>query len=299
MSGADLANAESPDTIEGTAASGSTAEGGRDNFTFAGQLTALTLEGGPARVYVNGEQIDPAQYQSTSITPTPTSTETPEPKIGPDPPFDAEALATGHESGLQSAGNFLVNDSSTLRDPTADGPETDRRGARVDLGANTAHQVSHPTAETTRYTYAEGATAYKKEVLEGFDDPKYEVEELGRPLAASLIADERVYETVHAIDYNRAGTTTRDGTRLTVYVANGTDSIDTSKPLFRDEDISTFSSTLVLNPETGVVHTLQTERTTDYLSSGEPVTIKETLRFSEVGSTSVEQPSWVDRLKNR
>ena len=36
MSGADLVNVESPDTIEGIAASGSTAEGGRDNFTFTG-----------------------------------------------------------------------------------------------------------------------------------------------------------------------------------------------------------------------------------------------------------------------
>lgn len=299
MSGADLVNAESPDTTEGTTASGSTAEGGQDNFTFAGQLTALTLEGGPARVYVNGEQIDPAQYQSTTPTSTVTPTATPEPSVGPAPPLDAEALAAGHERGLQSAGSFLVNASSTLRDPTADGSETDSRGARVDLGTNTAYQVSYPTEGATRYTYAEGATAYKKEVLEGFEDPKYEVEELGRPLAESLVADEQVYETVLAVDYERAGTTTRDGTRLAVYVANGTDSIDTSKPAFRDEEISAFSSTLVLDPETGVVYSLETERTTDYLSSGEPVTIQETLRFSAVESTSVEQPSWVGRLKNR
>jgi hypothetical protein len=82
-----------------------------------------------------------------------------------------------------------------------------------------------------------------------------------------------------------------------VYVANGTDSVDTGT-LYRGEDITGFSSTLVINPETGVVHRLQTERTTDAFSVGEPVTVVETLAFSNVGSTTVEQPDWVEQLKN-
>ena len=103
---------------------------------------------------------------------------------------------------------------------------------------------------------------------------------------------------MRAVDYERAGTVTRDGNRLAVYVANGSDSVDTGEPAFEGEDISAFSSTLVIDPETGIVHTLRTERTTDYLSSGEPVTIEETLRFSEVGTANVDQPAWVDRLKD-
>lgn len=246
----------------------------------------------------------PTDTPTSTATPTPTATATPtatpEPAaVGPDPPLDAEALANDHERGLRAAGTFVVNESSTLRDPTADGPETDRRDAQVDVDSETAYQVSRPTAEATRYTYADGATAYKKEVLEGFDDPQYEVDELGRPLSETLLADQRIYETVRVIDYERAGTVTREGRTLAVYVANGTDSVDTSRSAFRGEDISTFRSTLVLDPETGVVHTLRTERTTDYLSSGDPVTIEETLRFSAGGSTSVERPAWVDRLQNR
>ena len=234
--------------------------------------------------------------ETETATPTATTTPTTDAAVGPEPPLDARSIADAHESALQSAGSFTVNASSTLRDPTADGPETETSGARVDLDADTAYQVSRPTDEATRYTYAEGATAYKRNVLSG--DSQYETEELGKPLAGSLTGSNRVYETVRAVDYERSDTVTRDGTRLAVYVADGTDSVDTSGALYRGEDVTAFSSTLVMNPETCVVRSLETTRTTDYLSSGEPVTIETTRRFSGVGSTDVGQPGWVDELKN-
>ncbi|EMA40520.1 DUF7537 family lipoprotein [Halococcus hamelinensis] len=238
----------------------------------------------------------PTSTETATETPTENTTSTTEAAVGPEPPLDARSIADAHESALQSAGSFTVNASSTLRDPTADGPETETSGARVDLDADTAYQVSSPTEEATRYTYAEGATAYKRNVLSG--DSQYETEELGKPLAGSLTGSNRVYETVRAVDYERSDTVTRDGTRLAVYVANGTDSVDTSGALYRGEDVTAFGSTLVMNPETGVVRSLETTRTTDYLSSGEPVTIETTRRFSGVGSTDVGQPGWVDELKN-
>lgn len=85
--GADLTGAEQPDTVNGTVASGSTAQGGVDNFTFRGRITALNVSGGPVEVSVNGTQVDPATFpQSTTTasptaiptrTPTPTQTRTP------------------------------------------------------------------------------------------------------------------------------------------------------------------------------------------------------------------------------
>ena len=73
--GADLAqsNASSPDVVTDSTASGSTAERGVDNYTFAGDLTALDLRGGPAKVLMNGEQVDPDSF----ATATPTATSTP------------------------------------------------------------------------------------------------------------------------------------------------------------------------------------------------------------------------------
>jgi hypothetical protein len=58
--------AEVSDTIVGTTASGSAAQRGWDNFTFTGRITGLTLEGGSARVFVNGEQIDSDELRTNS-----------------------------------------------------------------------------------------------------------------------------------------------------------------------------------------------------------------------------------------
>jgi hypothetical protein len=89
--GADLEGAEQPDTVGETTASGSTAQGGVDNFTFSGELTALDLRGGPATVLVNGEQVYPDSF---AATPTPTTTPTPTPTATPSPTPTATATPT-------------------------------------------------------------------------------------------------------------------------------------------------------------------------------------------------------------
>ena len=101
-SGADLTGAEQPDEVSGATASGSTAQGGVDNFTFSGDLTALNLEGGPAEVSVNGEQIDPANYQETP-TPTPTPTPTATPTPTPTPTATSTPTATPSPTPTQTA----------------------------------------------------------------------------------------------------------------------------------------------------------------------------------------------------
>ena len=63
---ADLVDAEQPDTVTNTTASGSTAQGGSDTFRFTGQITALTLNGGPARVLINGRTVNPATIPDTA-----------------------------------------------------------------------------------------------------------------------------------------------------------------------------------------------------------------------------------------
>ena len=240
----------------------------------------------------------PTATETPTETPTPTETATQESSnaaVGPEPPLDGDSIASAHVDGLRAAGSFAVADSSTIQGGEGESETDDRRG-RADLDANTARLVSKPTDEATRHTYAEGATAYEKTEFASMDDPQYEVSELGRPLAGSLVSATEIAETVRAVDYERSGTVTREGQRLAVYVANGTDSLST-EVLFRGEEITEFSSTLVVDPETGVVHTLKTERTTDKFSSGEPNTITETLEFSKVGSAGVDQPGWVDDLK--
>jgi len=66
----DESNPTYPDGISGATASGSVAEGGVDNYRFSGELSGLSLTGGPAEVYVNGEQIDPSEI-GLDTTPEP------------------------------------------------------------------------------------------------------------------------------------------------------------------------------------------------------------------------------------
>ncbi|GAA0466313.1 hypothetical protein MUK72_01055 [Halococcus dombrowskii] len=300
------------DPAESTATNGTTAATGTPAPTAETTAAATTVSTATATVTATETATATATPTSTATptetaTPTPTETATPTDTTtatetdesaasaaGPETPLDAGSIASGHVEGLRAAGSFSITDSETIEGAGEGGGTNDRSG-RADLEANTARLTSQPTDEATRHSYAEGATAYEKTEYESME-PQYEVSELGRPLAESLLTATEIQETVRAVDYERSGSVTRDGRELAVYVANGTDSLSTDV-LFRGEDVSEFSSTLVVDPETGIVHTLKTERTTDKLSAGEPNTIVETLEFSDVGSTSVEQPGWVDDLK--
>ena len=62
----DFTDADQPDSVTNTTASGSAAQGGSDTFRFTGRITALNLTGGPARVYINGREVNPAAISETT-----------------------------------------------------------------------------------------------------------------------------------------------------------------------------------------------------------------------------------------
>lgn len=72
---ADLTDAESVDTISGSRATGSVAEGGDDDYFFTGEITSLETDG-PVTVFVNGEQVDPDDVEDETETETATTTTT-------------------------------------------------------------------------------------------------------------------------------------------------------------------------------------------------------------------------------
>lgn len=120
-SGADLTGADQPDRISGATASGSTAQGGVDNFSFSGELAGLTLKGGPAEVYVNGEQVDPVEYRSTATsTPTSTPTETPTATPTETPTATPTEMPTATPTATSPPTATAVS-TATRRATTADG----------------------------------------------------------------------------------------------------------------------------------------------------------------------------------
>ena len=113
--GADLAhsNASSPDVVIESTASGSTAERGVDNYTFEGDLTALDLRGGPAKVLVNGEQVDPDSFATVTLTSTSRSRTS---AVPPTPTSSATAT-------IAATASTIIENSST--NPTPVEPITD------------------------------------------------------------------------------------------------------------------------------------------------------------------------------
>ncbi len=120
-SGADLANATQPDTISQTTASGSTAQGGVDNFTFSGRITALNLSGDSAEVSVNGERVDPSTFPQSTPTPanTTTATATPPSTPGGTPPAPPTVNATPTPTPTPSPTTTTTSTSTLAQSPTS------------------------------------------------------------------------------------------------------------------------------------------------------------------------------------
>ncbi|HET7324376.1 MAG TPA: hypothetical protein VFJ06_08600, partial [Halococcus sp.] len=55
------------DELSGSSATGQVGGGGRDSYTFTGEITRLVLDGG-ANLYFNGDRLDPAEYLSNTVT---------------------------------------------------------------------------------------------------------------------------------------------------------------------------------------------------------------------------------------
>ena len=163
--GADLIGAEQPDEVSGATASGSTAQGGVDNFTFSGDLTALSLEGGPAEIYVNGEQIDPAEYQATpTSTPTPTQipTPTPTPTSTPTPTPTATSTSTPTPTPTRTqTPTATVTPTPTLSQMTTSGPSspTPTSASTASPAEDTPTQVSTTSAGGRTTASSQGQTS--------------------------------------------------------------------------------------------------------------------------------------------
>jgi hypothetical protein len=131
-SGADLSNATQPDAVSQTTASGSTAQGGVDNFTFSGRITVLDLSGDSAEVTVNGEQVDPTTFPQSTSTPvntttppsTPADTPPAPPTVSSTPTPSPTTTTTSIPTSTQGPTSPQVSRSIPTSTPTATSPST-------------------------------------------------------------------------------------------------------------------------------------------------------------------------------
>lgn len=157
--GADLTGAELPDTVGETTVSGSTAQGGRDNFTYSGEITALDIRGGPATVLVNGEKIDPDSFSSPTPTPTPTATSSPTPTTTPTPTPTPTATPIPSPTATPTATATPTPSPTTIPTPTnvSKMTSTTRFTTRpVSLSTTDAPTASSPASLSPQDTSSSG-----------------------------------------------------------------------------------------------------------------------------------------------
>ena len=134
---ADLVDAEQPDIVTNATASGSTAQGGSDTFRFTGQLTALSLRGGPARILINGRTVNPATVPDTAPAHATTASLT-------IPPFERETTSP-LQATIDVSGTIALDERglrARFREHRLDarfGATTDTATRRAELRTTATH----------------------------------------------------------------------------------------------------------------------------------------------------------------
>lgn len=166
-SGADLTNADQPDQVGTATAAGSSAQGGVDNFTFSGRLTLLEISGGPADVFLNGQRIDPTNYQPSS-PPTETG-DTPTLTITTQIPNSTATASPTPTSTATSTRNPTTTSTQTqTSSPTATSTSTPTQTATTTetVTSTTTISESPATQQATNATAGSGTSSEGSGVLD-------------------------------------------------------------------------------------------------------------------------------------
>jgi len=232
---------------------------------------------------------------ATTATPTPSPTETPVRFGGEAPPpgvdgsgvTDVDALLSAHADALADR-SATVSISFRL---TVDGS-----GRNVSLAGKTLPgadrgwlQVRFADGVGTYYT--EDGTTYARERVNGTTNYGTTTDVSAVPERPRFGADERVRSAIEAAEWEPVGTVERDGRTLFEFRATEVDppNVDTSG------DTAVGSSGRLLVDGQGVVHLVAVSTTVE--NDRGTVEYGITVRLTDVGTTTVEEPDWIDRAR--
>jgi hypothetical protein len=236
---------------------------------------------------------------ATPATGTPDATATPTPTPGP---FGEASLPPGvDESGVTDPDALMAAHASTLNGSSVTvaiefrltvngtGQDIGLRGKELPGTDRGWMEVSFQDGTGTYYT-ADGTTYYREVVNESVD--------YGTTDGVSAIpdqprfgADERVRTAVAAAEWEPVGTVERDGRTLFEFRATQVDppNVNTSS------DATVASDGRLLIDQRGAVHHVSVNTTVENDRGTVEYGVRVTL--SDVGSTAVEEPSWLDNAR--
>jgi hypothetical protein len=226
----------------------------------------------------------------TTTAPGDTTTETDDEPIY-ESPLDAATVADNHESAISDAGTFTLESTSNQSQGDQSFSVTSSVAADLSSGEYFSEQnASNRLVQT--YGYGNG-TAYQRLQFSG--ETQYMIPQ--QSPNASQLARGDLRSFVNAFEFEHVGSESVDGTPTDVYEASGFESLNQSAPGFGDLDEENVTSidARVYVAEDGLVKQFEYGLTVDTEEGEASIAIEQ--RYVDVGSTTVQQPPWLDEAR--
>lgn len=201
-------------------------------------------------------------------------------------PINSTALREAHRERLNASGSFTVVEEYKLERTSVDGPSRDyTRTSSFDLGSDQT-RVEISTADFQIITYSTGTETYER-IERPSGDTQYRIpdEEIGAEpyLDSNMLAELATMEVDH-----------RETDEGHVYTASGVEALTDG---FLDADVDSFRSFefRAVVSDQGVLSAYSFE--VELEDSGEILTITQSVEVTEVGSTTVQDPPWLDEAR--
>jgi hypothetical protein len=222
--------------------------------------------------------------------------------------LNASALAEDHAENLREAGSFtvVVDGSASVGDA---GPDTDQaQRVAVDLEGNTSLVTTSVVQRQDNQSASDNRTVYVTEDAAFFrtgsgESVRYQQLNLsgsgalGRTFGGEQYLDvSGSVPTLAATEWTRNGTVERDGETLTRFSAGSGDALNRSAlGLTPSVNLTDYDATLLVTAE-GTIRELTFSLGAQ--AQGQTLTQALELRYTEVGSTAVDEPDWLDEARN-
>lgn len=201
--------------------------------------------------------------------------------------LDASTAAAEHEQALETAGSYTytVEASATLDGQSAG---TSTITAAVDIEADRARVESESLLGPVT-AYVENGSVYQRI---GTEEPRYQTADSDVEAAEVVSSDVAAVVSNHTFAPN--GTASVNGERVRTYEANSTGENATLRQDLGDGIVvETVEASLSVNDD-GVVVRQQVVAAVSIEGEQSVGTYTRTVTYTDVGSTTVERPSWLD-----
>jgi len=216
------------------------------------------------------------------------------PASGPpyDTPIDAQTIASDHQAALDEAGSYTITANTSVSLGGANSAGESTVVARIDE-TNQRANFSTTTAFGPISVYVDDDTLYQRI---GDTDAQYQVQQ--RSVNVSSIGSPDVAGTVSNYSFVANGSTTLNGDTVWRYEANATgENASLPQNIGQTFGASTVDVTLYVRQDGLVVR--QVTNTTIVDDSDQQLgSWRSTITYSEVGSTTVEEPDWLSEARN-